>query len=281
MPVQWVHLGAGLLIASSRGAWIQPPGLDGLAFSGPMPRFLPGTRETTRHLLDGAIAAAEREAQLCDPPPMTPLRWVCELVNQWYVASESIALLEEAWQLYDGMRRPDIAAFTEKRLADERGHDQFPLNDLTALGYSAAEVVRRVPPAPAAAALVAYAAQAIRGAEPVEFLGYIHAMERHVIRLSPEWFAELERVLPEGVDATSGLRAHAAELDTEHVEEAIAFFAGLPADDRTRLAVGCYRTTVVRNAPTEAPEPSWDDLGRRLAPLHAQHRISNQEGALP
>jgi hypothetical protein len=211
---------------------------------------------------------------------MTARRWAWELVNQWYVATESIRLLEAAVERYTELGRRDLAGFTELRLAGERGHDEFPLDDLSALGYDAEAVVRQVSPAAAAKALIAYGRAALRGDTPIELLGYIHAMERHVIRLSPAWFADLQRVLPDGVEAASGLRAHAGTLDTDHVEEAIGFFAGLPAEDRTTLAIGCYRTTRVRNAPTGGRDPSPAELEMSLAPLQVLDQPSNQ-GALP
>ena len=284
MPVQWVHLGAGeLLIASDRGAWIQPLGLGTLALGAPMPGSLRGSTESTRHLLDGAIAAAEREAAPPRPAVMTAVRWAWELVNQWYVATRSIALLGEARERYAAIGRADLAEFTARRLDEERGHDQFPLDDLSALGYHAETAVADVPPAAAATALIDYAARCVEGPEPIEFLGYIHAMERHVIRLSDDWFAALEESLPAAADAASGLRAHAGELDVEHVDEAVAFFAGLPADDRAGVALGCYRTTAIRNAPTQAPGPSEADLEAWFATPDArrqQTQPSNQ-GALP
>jgi hypothetical protein len=271
VAVQWVHLGAGkLLIASGRGAWIQPLKLAGLALSAPMPPSLPGTPETTRHLLDGAIAAAEQAAPLPSAPRITARRWAWELVNQWYVATKSIALLEEAHERYATLGRRELAEFTHHRLEEERGHDQFPLEDLSALGYEAEKVVRTLPPAAAASALIDYAGESLCGREPIEFLGYIHAMERHVLRLSPDWFAALEKVLPPGVDAASGLRAHVTDLDIEHVDEAVSFFATLAADDRARLAVGCYQTTLIRNAPTGVPDPSEGDLETWFAPLQTQ-----------
>jgi hypothetical protein len=270
VPVQWVHLGApGLLVASSRGAWLAPLELDVVALGASMPGSLPGTPETTQQLLDGALAAAEAGS----PPPralrMTARRWAWELVNQWYVAKHSIALLGDAYERYAGLGRRDLAEFTLRRLEGERGHDQFPLNDLTALGLEADEVVHEIPPAEAAVGLVEYAAQCVQGAEPVEFLGYIYGMERHVIRLSADWFAELDEILPVGVDASSGLRTHVSDLDVEHVDEAVLFFANLPAGDRAQIALGCYRTTLIRNAPTAAGEPSETDLDRWFAPLQS------------
>ncbi len=267
MTVQWVHLGEDeLLIASQRGAWIQPLGLGGVELDAAMPRSQPGTPETTRYLLDGAIAAAERgPAPL--PAPKTTARWAWELVNQWYVATHSIALLAEARDRYAAQGRADLAAFTNRRLAEERGHEQFPLDDLTALGYEAERAVSEVVPATTATALIDYATQCVHGSEPIEFLGYIHAMERHVIRLSADWFRELDGVLPSGVDAASGLRAHVSELDIEHVNDAVAFFSGLPADDRAHIATGCYRATLIRMAPSHVAEPSEQELLGWFAPF--------------
>jgi hypothetical protein len=275
VPVQWVHLGAGgLLIASSRGAWIQPLELDALALGAAMPRSLPGTPETTRHLLDGALAAAERAAPLPSASHVTGRRWAWELVNQRYVAAHSIALLSEVHERYARLRRRDLAEFTLRRLEGERGHDQFPLDDLSALGYDADKVVREVPPSGTATALIEYAAGCVRGAEPVEFLGYLYGMERDVIRLSADSFAALDEILPAGVDAASGLRAHATDLDVKHVDEAVSFIADLPADDRGKIAIGCYRTTLIRNSPPAAGEPSEADLEGWFAPL--QTEVTNQ-----
>src|SRR5205814_9539316 len=53
---------------------------------------------------------------------------------------------------------------------------------------------------------------------------------------------ELDRTLPSGVQATSGVRVHAVEFDHQHVEELVAFVSGLPADDRTAVALACFET---------------------------------------
>ncbi len=102
MAVQWVHLGADeVLVASKAGAWVQRPEPGTLGLSGAMPDSLPATDQTTRHLLDGAIAAAEQRAtvaaQRAAPrrrtPPLTARRWAWHLVGQWHCAHHSVALL--------------------------------------------------------------------------------------------------------------------------------------------------------------------------------------------
>ena len=270
MTVQWVHLGAGaILVASDAGAWIHRPELGALGLTGPMPDSMPATTETTCHLLDGAIAAAERAALRGQAPAMTARRWAYDLASQWYCAHHSVALLPELIDRYDASGRPDLADFARRKLEEEQGHDQFPLDDLRALGYDAVALVQTMAPPPSVVAGLDYARDCVRGEHPVEFLGYVYALERRVLRISDGWFAALEAVLPPGVEAASGIRAHATEFDLEHVDEAIAFFAELSAVDRTRITIGCYRTTQISCAAFLSQHPSEHELDRWLS--SAQH----------
>lgn len=266
MSVQWVRLGTDqVLVASSRRAWIQQPGrsafgtLGSLVFTGPMPDSQPATEETTRHLLDGAIAAAERAAAPVDEPPLTTLRWAWNLASQWHCSHHSVSLLPDAIERYETIGRPDLADLMRQKLEEEQGHDQFPLDDLTALGYEARAVVREVSPAPTVTAGLDYARGCVQGDQPVEFLGYLYALERAVLNLDREWFKALDAALPPGVNAASGIRAH-TELDLDHVDDAIAFCAALPAADRTAIAVGCYRTTEICCALSPDQIPSDPEL---------------------
>lgn len=282
MPVQWAHLGGdGVLVASSRGAWIQRPelgpfGMHGpLGLTGPMPNTLPSTEETTRHLLDGAIAAAERAGPALKEPLITALRWAWHLVSQWHCAHHSVALLPALIERFQQMERPDLAEFARRKLEEEHGHDEFPLADLAALGYDAESVVREVPPAAAVTAALEYARSCTDSDEPVEFLGYAYALERRVLSLTSDWFVALDAVLPQSVDAASGVRAHANGLDTDHVDEAVAFITGLPAEDRTAIAIGCYRTTKICCAWTPGQIPTDAELESRLSRF--QHIVSRAE----
>jgi hypothetical protein len=270
VSVQWAHLGAdGVLVASSHGAFIQKAGLAGLGTLGPlgltrpMPDSQPATEETTRHLLDGAIVAAEQSAPAIDEPPITPRRWAWNLVSQWHCAHHSVALLEDVIERFDAIARPDLAAFARQKLEDELGHDQFALDDLAALGYDANQAVRHVPPAPTVTAGLDYANSCVQGEQPSEFLGYTYALERRVLDLDDDWFTALEAGLPP--DVTTGLRKHASELDSDHVEAAITFVAGLPAADRTTIATGCYRTTQICCAWSPDQVPSDAELERWLS----------------
>jgi hypothetical protein len=270
MAVQWVRLGAGeVLVASRAGAWIHQPEPGAVGLAGTMPDSLPATEETTRHLLDGAIAAAERAVPRRQPPPMTTRRWAWHLAGHWHCAHHSVALLPELVERFTAIGRPDLAEFARGKLAEEHGHDQFSLADLRALGFDAEALVREVAPEPVVAAGLDYARACVRGEHPIEFLGYAYALERRVLRLSGEWFGALDAVLPPDVEAASGVRAHATVLDREHVDRAVSFFAGLPPGDRTRIALGCHRITQLCCGPLAGRQPSEAELDRLLARYEA------------
>lgn len=279
MSVQWAHLGAeGVLLASDRGAWLQQPALatfGTLGFVAPMPDDNPATEETTRHLVDGAITAAERAARSIEEPAMTPLRWAWNLISQWHCAHHSVALLPELIERFQHTNCAELAQFATRKLEEERGHDQFAIDDLTALGYDAEQVVRHVPPAPTVEAGLDYARDCVHGKTPVEFLGYAYALERRVLNLK-DWLPSLAAVLPPGVDAASGVRAHVNELDTEHVDEAIAFFTGLPGTDRTAIATGCYRTTQICCAWSPDQIPSDAELEGWLSRFELANTMSRR-----
>ncbi len=280
MSVQWAHLGAdGVLVASSDGAWIQQPELatfGALGFMAPMPDGHPATVQTTRHLLDGAIIAAERAAPTIEEPPLTGLRWAWNLVSQWHCAHYSVALLPDLIDRFEHDERPDLGRFARQKLADERGHDQFAIDDLMALGYHGEEAVRHIPPAATVTAGLVYARDCVYGDAPLEFLGYAYALERRVLNLDQAWLARLDAVLPAGVEAASGIRAHVNELDTEHVNEAVAFFTGLPAADRTAIGVGCYRTTQICCAWSPDQVPSNAELEGWLSRFEVDNAVSRR-----
>jgi hypothetical protein len=229
-----------------------------------MPPSQKGTLETTRHLLEGAMTAGERNAAAASGPwPPAARAWALDLVDQWYTAHHSVALLPVAIERYESMHRPELARFAQRKLEEEAGHDRMPLNDLGAMGYDAEAAVKAVPPGPTASALVRYAGDCIEGPEPVSFFGYVFVLERRVIRVTDDALRKLESALPSGAAATSGVRAHAVEFDHQHVEELIGFVSGLPADDRTAVALACLDTAALISK--AVPADSVHEREHRLA----------------
>lgn len=271
MSAQWVALRSGeTLIASSRGAWIQAPQAAALELRGSMPPGTPATLETTRHLLDGAIAAAERGAAPADQWPPTVSTWALGLVDQWYTAHHSVALLPAAVQRYEAMGRLELATFARLKLEEEAGHDLLPLADVRALGYDADAVVRKVRPGRTAREAVQFARDCVRAPSPVAFLGYIYALERRVIRIDEEALRALEGALPSGVQAASGVRAHALEFDREHVEELVRFISDLPAGDRADITIACHATASILAAAPPANDEHELERERELARCQRQ-----------
>ncbi len=275
MTAQWVQLGEGeTLVATRGGACLQPRLGIGLSLWSSMPSSIEGSRETTRHLLDGAIAAAERAADRQPERPFTPSTWALSLVDQWYVAHHSVALLAPAIERYRSIERPELALMAERKLEEESGHELLPLNDLSALGYDARGAVASIAPTHMAEALIRYARGCVSGDAPVSFFGYIYALERRVIRISDEALGALDAALPAGVDATSGVRAHAHEFDHGHVEELVEFINGLPAADRTEIALSCHATAKICCA---APTDDRGERQRALARFHSTIPIRSNE----
>lgn len=266
MAVQWLHLGPEeTLIASSEAAWIQHAVLGRAPFAGEMSDSVPATERSTRHLLDGAIAAAERATPCVQGPPMTARRWAWSLVNQWYGAHHGLPLFLEVADRFTAIDRPDLAEFAVQKYEEEWGHDQLPLNDLRTLSYDAEGAVSEVEPDPGTVELVEHARRCVRGDHPVEFLGHIYALERQMIRLDSDFFAALDSALGRDGVPASFLRSHADDLDIGHVEEAVSFITRLSASDRTAIARGCYRTTQIRHASLPGRYPSERDLDSRLS----------------
>jgi hypothetical protein len=226
---------------------------------------VPASVESTRHLLDGAIAAAESAIPHMQGPPMSPRRWAWSLVNQWYGAHHSLSLLLEVADRFIAIGRPDLAEFAVRRYEQEKGHDEFPLNDLRMLSYDAEAAISEVTPDPGVIELVDYARRCVAGDRPVEFLGYVYALERHMIRLDSGFFAALDAALGRDRTPASFLRAHAEDLDISHVEDAVSFLTGLPAADRTAVARSCYRTTQIRHVPLPGRYPSERELESQLS----------------
>ncbi len=278
MAVQWVHLGDEVLFASERGARIGQRDIGSISFLTSMPDSSPSHVETTRYLLDGAIAAAERGGPGPPQPPMTALRWAWHLAAQWYSARHSIALIPIAIERFLDEGRREVAQFARQKLADESGHDQLPLTDLRALGFDGETLVKTVPPDRSVVAGIEYARSTLDGTRPVEFLGYMYALERRMMRIPESWLLELERTLGRDANATAGVRLHANQLDVDHVAQAISFFATLASDDRASIATGAHRITQIRCSGLRGPQPSEEELDAWLSPFRLGRARSADTG---
>lgn len=109
-----------------------------------------------------------------------------ELYPEYLVATHgviraSVPLMERALERAQAVAADDpaaagLAAYLEHHLEEERGHDDWLLEDLEVLGRSADEVLSRVPSA-SVAALVGAQYYWIEHYHPVALLGYIGLLE--------------------------------------------------------------------------------------------------------
>lgn len=107
-----------------------------------------------------------------------------------------------------------LAPELDEYIRDERGHDQWILNDIAALGGDP-ERVRASRPAPATELMVAYAYDTIARGNPVGFFGMVQVLEGTSVALALIAAERIQRELQLSEHAFSYLRSH-GELDREH-----------------------------------------------------------------
>lgn len=154
------------------------------------------------------------------------------------VIRASVPLMERALERARLLSRDPVAAaladYLEGHIGEERGHDEWLLGDLEALGSARAAVLGR-PPSPDVASLVGAQYYWIEHYHPVALLGYVVLLEGY-----PPRDREID-----GLQARTGypaeafrtLRAH-ADLDPEHGRELDALVDALPLTPPLRTVLG-------------------------------------------
>ena len=271
--MEWAEIAPGrVIVATAREAWVHQPVFPGYldVFNEPMQGA--GSADTTRRLLDGAIAAAAQRAPARPRPPLTPARWAWRLAISYHTTHATPRLMAIAAERFAAAGRDALAAWAWQKATEERGHDQLALRDLEAMGYDAGRVVEHLMP-PVARALVAYfEARVTQDGDPVGCAGYAYTIERLALLRGRPDIAAVQAILPPGVEATRCLRVHSAVgSDAQHVEEAIALVAGLDAAERSHVARACYETSAICFAPHESGDITEEALVRALDVARAQN----------
>ncbi|MCZ6892732.1 MAG: hypothetical protein O7H40_01630 [Gammaproteobacteria bacterium] len=271
--LEWVELEPGKIIVATGGrAWLHQPAFLGGADPFTMPMQSAGSLDSTRNLLEGAVAAAQRPAlDSAQRPALTLLRWVWRLAGYYHTTHATPPLMGEAAELFSKRGRDDLAAYSREKVRDETGHDKLALADLKSLGYPAEEVVKILVP-PTAQTLVDYFEDAVRGAHAIRCIGYAYALERLATSMDGDYVAKVEALIPEGVRATRCLRLHSGiGADVDHVEDAVEVTARQPAEDRARIVRATYETArIMFTAPPEG-HVSEEALQERLSAIKHRH----------
>ena len=142
------------------------------------------------------------------------------LTEAWHHVRHTVPLLEAcraalpdrlAWM------RPEFDEYVD----EERGHDDWILDDIAAAGGDS-ERVRRVRPSQATEVMVAYAYDGIARGNPLSFLGMVHVLEGTSVALALAAADRIQTGLGLPDSAFGYLRSHGT-LDREHT----AHFADL------------------------------------------------------
>ena len=123
-----------------------------------------------------------------------------------------------------GDKRETLRAAFAQYIEEERGHDQWILDDLSACGEDA-QAARHSEPGPATELMVAYVYDYIHRVNPAGMLGMVHVLEGTSSALATRAAEAIARALALPPAAFTYLTSHGS-LDREHV----AFFERLVND---------------------------------------------------
>lgn len=136
---------------------------------------------------------------------------------------------------FDVRGAPEAAALCRRKAAEETGHDALVLADLDALGISP-DLAEQT--ASTWARMLAWTHGDL-AAKPRPFgvLGYAYVLERFAAMVTAEMIAQVQAMVPDGLDITRMRRVHSATGDdADHVADLAAFIGGLSSADRSAVA---------------------------------------------
>src|SRR5262245_44360777 len=156
----------------------------------------------------------------CLAGQVTRAQYLAFLTEAYHHVKHTVPLLMAC-----GARLPDDKAWLRDAVAhyieEERGHDQWILDDIAAAGGDK-DAVQKGGPRPATELMVAYVYDFIARRNPVGFFGMVHVLEGASAALATNAAAALEWGLGLPASALRYLRSH-GEVDRAHV----LFFADL------------------------------------------------------
>ena len=148
---------------------------------------------------------------------VTRARYVAFLREAYHHVKHTVPLLMACGSRLQAQRAP-LRAAIEEYIAEERGHDEWILEDLRACGEDV-EAVRRGAPSPATELMVAYVNDYVARINPAGMLGMVHVLEGTSSALATRAAHAIARALHLPPSAFRYLTSH-GELDQDHV----AFF---------------------------------------------------------
>ena len=191
-----------------------------------------------------ALFAAGRA--LFDHPRIRELYPEYLVASHWIIRA-SVPLLETARDRANGLGPDDhaaatVAAYLSDHIEEERGHDEWLLDDIAVLGLSRTEVLAR-PPSSSVAALVGAQYYWVLHYHPVAVLGYVALLEGYPI--TDEEVRKLAERTGHPGSAFRTLAKH-AELDPGHGAELDRVLDSLELTAELRQVLGISALASVR-----------------------------------
>ena len=265
--IEWATIAPNkVIVATADEVWLHTPSGNDDRFSEPMTGA--GEITTTRKLLDGAMAAAKMVIQSDSKPPATTLnRYIWQLAGAYQTTHATPSGMKKASKHFASSGRHSLSNWAIEKAEEETGHDRLALLDIQSLGYKAEELVQNIVPS-AAITLAEYFTRSINDTDPIDCVGYAHALERLSLGAKEEHIQKIKALLPSGVNATRCMKAHSSlGGDGDHVEENVKMIADLSSTERTRIIRACYETALLLFSPPNEGYLSEIELENMLKPF--------------
>jgi pyrroloquinoline quinone (PQQ) biosynthesis protein C len=165
--------------------------------------------------------AAERAAMIAAPIIQGCLAgrvsrpsYIAFLTEAYHHVSHTVPLLQACKAALPAHHASWLGEALDEYVEEEKGHDEWILDDLRACGADA-QAVRHGPPGHATEVMVAYAYDTIARRNPLGFFGMVHVLEGTSVALALQAADQIQAHLALPDAAFSYLRSHGT-LDQQH-----------------------------------------------------------------
>ena len=268
--VEWATITPDkVVVANTENAWICSPFAHNGQFADPTIGI--GDSTKTSKLLDGAMAAASM-ATAFNPKSLTlsSNRLVWQLIGAYQIAYATPILMRKASQRFAIALRHDLSNWALEKARKKATQARLLLIDIESLGYRSEELVRAITPS-VSTTLVNYCQRSVRDKDPIDCVGYVHALERLSLSSRKKDLQKIDNYLPSDVDFSRYLELNnTLGGETKNVEGNADLIARLSSAERTRVIRACYETALLAFSPSTEAYLSEIELEYLLQPFRLE-----------